>query len=122
MAGRSEELLDTALRCERQARVQRIQNLIDAHIRFEQLSRKQFERPQHGEGEAPGFSAEAAQRCRTVGVMRALLGAGIKPSTIVGTSVGALDRDVIASDPTLVGAARLRDLWLSGPVPGAFHF
>lgn len=46
-----DELLDTVVRCERRARVQRVQDLIDAHLRFEQLWRKGFERPQHGEGE-----------------------------------------------------------------------
>lgn len=38
-----QELLDTVMRCERQARVQ---DLVDAHIRFEQLWKKAFERPQ----------------------------------------------------------------------------
>ncbi len=44
-----EELLDTVRTCERKARVQ---DLIDAHIRFEQLWRKGFERPQGGYGGA----------------------------------------------------------------------
>lgn len=36
-----EELFDTVVRCERQARVQ---GLIDAYVRFEQLWREGFER------------------------------------------------------------------------------
>ena len=36
-----EELFDTVVRCERQTRVQ---DLIDAHVRFEQLWREGFER------------------------------------------------------------------------------
>lgn len=63
-----------------------------------------------------------ARGAAQVGVMRALLEAGIKPSTIVGTSVGALDGAVIASNPTLVGAAQLRDLWLSEAAQEVFHF
>lgn len=43
-----QELLDTVVRCERQARVQ---DLIDAHVRFEQLWKKAFERPKREQGE-----------------------------------------------------------------------
>lgn len=62
-----------------------------------------------------------ARGAAQVGVIQALMEAGIIPSTIVGTSVGALDGAVIASNPTLQGAAQLRDLWLSGPAQQVFH-
>lgn len=63
-----------------------------------------------------------ARGAAQVGVMQALIEGGITPSTIVGTSVGALDGAVIACNPTLRGAAQLRDLWLSGPAQEVFHF
>lgn len=54
--------------------------------------------------------------------MHALVEAGIVPSMIFGTSVGALDGAVIACNPTLTGVAQLRDLWLSGPAQEVFQF
>lgn len=62
-----------------------------------------------------------ARGAAQVGVMQALMERGITPSTIVGTSVGALDGAVIAGNPTLQGAAQLRDLWLSEPAQEVFH-
>ena len=64
----------------------------------------------------------AAKGAVHVGATRALLEAGIKPSAIIGTSVGALDGGVIACSPTLEGADLLRDLWLSEPAHEVFHF
>jgi NTE family protein len=51
-----------------------------------------------------------------------MLEAGLKPSTIVGTSIGALDGGVIACWPNLRGADLLRDLWLSEAAREVFHF
>ncbi len=47
-----------------------------------------------------------------VGQLQALLEAGIVPDMLIGASVGALNAAAIASDPTLSGAARLRDVWM----------
>ena len=63
-----------------------------------------------------------ARGAAQVGPIRALLEAGIKPSTIVGTSVGALNGGVIACWPNLRGADLLRDLWLSEAAREVFHF
>ncbi len=51
-----------------------------------------------------------------VGMLRALLEAGITPDLVVGTSVGALNGAFFAADPTLPAVARLGELWqeLSG--------
>lgn len=48
-----------------------------------------------------------------VGQLEALLGAGIVPDLVVGTSVGALNGAALAADPTPTGIASLRDVWLS---------
>ena len=47
-----------------------------------------------------------------VGMLRALLEAGIVPDLVVGTSVGAINGVVVAEDPTTGAAQRLADLWL----------
>ncbi len=47
-----------------------------------------------------------------VGMLRALLEAGVRPDLIVGTSVGALNGVVVAEDPTPAAARRLAELWL----------
>ena len=47
-----------------------------------------------------------------VGMLRALLEAGIVPDLVVGTSVGALNGVVVAEDPTQAAVDRLADLWL----------
>jgi len=51
-----------------------------------------------------------------VGMLRALLEAGVRPDLVVGTSVGAVNGAAFAADPTLEGVARLGGLWqeLSG--------
>jgi NTE family protein len=48
-----------------------------------------------------------------VGMLRALFDAGISPDVITGTSSGALNGAMVASDPTPGGVARLADLWLT---------
>ena len=46
-----------------------------------------------------------------VGMLKALLEAGVKPDIIVGTSIGAVNAAHLAADPTLDNVERLRDLW-----------
>lgn len=56
-----------------------------------------------------------------VGMMRALLEAGIKPDLILGTSVGAINGSVLAADPTAEAVARLEQLWTSLRRGGVFE-
>ncbi len=53
-----------------------------------------------------------------VGMLRALLEAGVRPDLVLGTSVGALNGVFVAADPTPAAAARLEGLWsaLAGEV------
>jgi NTE family protein len=46
-----------------------------------------------------------------VGMLRALLERGITPDMIVGCSVGAINGAALADEPTLVGVARLEQVW-----------
>ena len=46
-----------------------------------------------------------------VGMLRALLEAGITPDLVVGTSVGALNGAFLAADPTVETTVRLAALW-----------
>jgi NTE family protein len=48
-----------------------------------------------------------------VGMLRALLEAGVQPDLLVGTSVGALNASVIAGAPSLEGADELAEIWRS---------
>ena len=47
-----------------------------------------------------------------VGMLRALLEAGVRPDLVVGTSVGAINGVVVAEDPTPAAARQLAELWL----------
>lgn len=47
-----------------------------------------------------------------VGAMWALIERGIRPEMLVGTSAGAINATVVATDPTLAGVQRLADAWL----------
>lgn len=55
-----------------------------------------------------------------VGMLRALLEAGIRPDMILGTSVGAVNGAVIAADPSEAGVRGLADLWQSMMDTGVF--
>ena len=55
-----------------------------------------------------------------VGMLRALLEAGIRPDVILGTSVGAVNGAVIAADPSEAGVKGLADLWQSMAESGIF--
>ncbi len=46
-----------------------------------------------------------------VGMLKALIEAGIRPDLIVGTSIGAFNGSVIAAEPGADGVDRLADLW-----------
>ena len=46
-----------------------------------------------------------------VGMLRALLEAGVTPDLVVGTSVGAINGAAVAAEPTLAAIARLSDMW-----------
>lgn len=48
-----------------------------------------------------------------VGMLRALLEAGVKPDVVLGTSVGALNGALLAADPGIGVVARLVGLWES---------
>jgi NTE family protein len=53
----------------------------------------------------------AALAAPQVGMLRALLAAGIRPDLVVGSSAGALNGVAFAQDPTERGVARLWDTW-----------
>ena len=55
-----------------------------------------------------GSNLGAAQ----VGMLKALFEAGIVPSSIIGTSVGAINAAAIAGNPSLDGVKHLEDIWL----------
>lgn len=55
-----------------------------------------------------------------VGMLQALLEAGIRPGMILGTSVGAVNGAVIAADPSDAGVRKLADLWRSMTDSGMF--
>jgi NTE family protein len=46
-----------------------------------------------------------------VGMLRALLEAGIRPDLVLGTSVGALNGAFLAADPSVAATERLAELW-----------
>ncbi|MGY1722095.1 patatin-like phospholipase family protein [Blastococcus sp. SYSU DS0533] len=46
-----------------------------------------------------------------VGMLQALVDAGIRPDLVVGTSVGAINGAVLAADPTVGAVGRLRAVW-----------
>lgn len=56
---------------------------------------------------AGGGSLGAVQ----VGMLKGLLGRGIAPDWVVGSSVGALNAAFYAGDPTAAGVARLEAIW-----------
>jgi NTE family protein len=46
-----------------------------------------------------------------VGMSQALFEAGVAPDLVVGSSIGALNGAMVAADPSVSGAARLRQVW-----------
>ncbi len=55
-----------------------------------------------------------------VGMLGALLDAGIRPDLVVGTSVGAVNGAAVAADPTADAVGELRDLWLGLSTSGVY--
>jgi NTE family protein len=59
------------------------------------------------------LSGGGNQAVSQVGMLRALLERDIVPDVVIGTSAGALNGAVVATDPTLAGVDHLADVWLS---------
>jgi NTE family protein len=59
------------------------------------------------------LSGGGNQAVSQVGMLRALLEREIVPDVVVGTSAGALNGAVVATDPTPAGVEHLADVWLS---------
>lgn len=57
------------------------------------------------------LSGGGNQGVSQVGMLRALLERGIRPDVVIGTSVGALNGAVIATDPTLPQVEHLEEVW-----------
>jgi len=55
-----------------------------------------------------------------VGMLGALLGEGIRPDLVVGTSVGAVNGAILAADPTPATVGRLADVWVRASESGVF--
>lgn len=55
-----------------------------------------------------------------VGMIRALLEAGITPDLVVGASIGAINGSVLATDPTLASVERLTRTWTSDDATSVF--
>lgn len=55
-----------------------------------------------------------------VGMLSALLGRGIRPDLVVGTSVGAVNGVLVAAEPTLAAVDRLRTVWAGLGSAGVF--
>lgn len=55
-----------------------------------------------------------------VGMLEALLGAGVVPDLVLGTSIGALNGAAVAAAPTVQGVDRLRELWADVERSGVF--
>ena len=81
-------------------------------------------RPTRGPGEEVGAGADPVPPLTAfvfggggrwgavqVGMVQALLEHGVYPDHILGTSIGALNGAIVAYDPTLGGARRLRSTW-----------
>jgi NTE family protein len=58
------------------------------------------------------LSGGGARGAAQIGMLRALIGAGVVPDLIVGASVGALNSCFIASDPTPERVEELADAWM----------
>jgi NTE family protein len=55
-----------------------------------------------------------------VGMLRALVDAGIRPDLVLGTSIGAVNGVALAADPTDAGITRLHALWADVDHSGIF--
>jgi NTE family protein len=59
------------------------------------------------------LSGGGNQAVSQVGMMRALIEREIVPDVVIGTSAGALNGAVVATDPTVAGVEHLADVWMS---------
>ena len=59
------------------------------------------------------LSGGGNQSVSQVGMLRALIERGIVPDVVIGTSAGALNGAVVATDPTVAGVEHLADVWMS---------
>jgi len=59
------------------------------------------------------LSGGGNQAVSQVGMLRALIERGIVPDVVIGTSSGALNGAVVATDPTVAGVEHLADVWMS---------
>lgn len=64
-------------------------------------------------GVAFALSGGGSHGAAQVGMLQALLAAGIVPDVVIGCSVGALNAAFIAADPTTEGAHELGQVWRS---------
>jgi len=55
-----------------------------------------------------------------VGILKALLAAGLRPDLVVGTSVGAINGAAVAAEPSAASIDRLADLWTGLGRAGVF--
>ena len=59
------------------------------------------------------FSGGSSLGAMEVGMLKALVEAGVTPDFVVGTSVGALNATYFAFHPNLEGVLELEKIWLS---------
>jgi NTE family protein len=59
------------------------------------------------------LSGGGNQAVSQVGMLRALIEREIVPDVVIGTSAGALNGAVVATDPTVAGVEHLADVWMS---------
>jgi NTE family protein len=55
-----------------------------------------------------------------VGMLKALLAAGVRPGLVLGTSVGAINGAAVAAEPSQAAVSRLIDLWTGLGKAGVF--
>lgn len=55
-----------------------------------------------------------------VGMLAALIGTGVRPDLVLGTSIGAINGVAIAESPDAAGVDRLRQLWVDVDRSGVF--
>jgi len=65
-----------------------------------------------GNGEVIVLSGGAALGSAQVGMLEALSQAGVTPALLVGTSAGAINASFFASDPTMRGVQKLKQIWM----------
>ena len=64
-------------------------------------------------GDVVVFSSGASRGATQVGMLRALYDHGVRPSAVIGCSVGSLNAAWFAADPSVRGIDSLEELWLS---------